>query len=362
MNAINRPDGGHERITRAPLLLATVALATLAAGGCGGSTGKSTTDTGTVAVPSTTTNTLPTVKVPTRLPKGVLAAIPLDWGVAPNSLTVAYGSVWVETHRSNTLYRIDPSTNRVIARIDVGDHDGAIGVAFGRLWLTPGGQSTQAVAVDPKTNQVVGSFQGTCCMMAFAGGSVWAPVDTGSPGRIARFDPKTYKPIKTIKVGSSPLFVLYAHGAIWVVNDGDGTVSRIEPATNKVVTTFSAGVPNAGGNWPVYAFGSLWLHAGSTSHALFKINPRTNSVQKLRVPGEQTLSQRQDINIAVGAGSLWVRTADDVVSRIDPGTGAVTGAYPADRLSGGGLEAIGFGSLWVTNFGADTVWRDRIAG
>jgi YVTN family beta-propeller protein len=57
------------------------------------------------------------------------------------------------------------------------------------------------------------------------------PVDVASALRVAA----------TIPVGDSPSAVAASEDAVWVANTGEGTVSRIDPATNEVVATIEVG-------------------------------------------------------------------------------------------------------------------------
>ena len=45
----------------------------------------------------------------------------------------------------------------------------------------------------------------------------------------------------TIAVGVRPTGIAAAEGAVWVANSVDGTVSRIDPASNQVVVTIELG-------------------------------------------------------------------------------------------------------------------------
>jgi YVTN family beta-propeller protein len=62
--------------------------------------------------------------------------------------------------------------------------------------------------------------------------------------------------VATIRVGTNPVDgVVGPDGLVWIPNQGDNTVSRIDPATNRVVTTVRVG------NGPFVvrrAFGDLW--------------------------------------------------------------------------------------------------------
>jgi YVTN family beta-propeller protein len=50
----------------------------------------------------------------------------------------------------------------------------------------------------------------------------------------------------SIDVGNEPSGIAVGGGSVWVANSGDGTVSRIDPATNDVVDTIEIGnVPDS---------------------------------------------------------------------------------------------------------------------
>ena len=60
---------------------------------------------------------------------------PFRWESAPKGVAVGLGSVWVANPVSGTVYRINPSSGRVIKRIEVAPHVGAITVAGGTVWV-----------------------------------------------------------------------------------------------------------------------------------------------------------------------------------------------------------------------------------
>ena len=65
-------------------------------------------------------------------------------------------------------------------------------------------------------------------------------------------------------------------GAIWTLNQGDGTVSRIDVRTKKLVTNIDAGVPGGGGEI-AYGEGSVWVTV--FEFPLTQIDPDTNKVE-----------------------------------------------------------------------------------
>jgi len=75
------------------------------------------------------------------------------------SLAAGAGSIWVLTDAKGVLSRIDPKTDRIIARIRVAPHSYAAAFAFDAVWITNTGSSNQQAAgsvqrIDPATNRV----------------------------------------------------------------------------------------------------------------------------------------------------------------------------------------------------------------
>jgi hypothetical protein len=84
----------------------------------------------------------------------VVARIAVD--DSPRQLVLAADGLWVVGERG--LYRIDPSSNRVVATIPVGTlvaAPAAVALAAGVAWV-PAGASTTLWRVDRTTNRVAG--------------------------------------------------------------------------------------------------------------------------------------------------------------------------------------------------------------
>jgi virginiamycin B lyase len=119
-------------------------------------------------------------------------------------------------------------------------------------------------------------------------------------------DPRTNLIVESIPVGKAPRFIAVGEGAVWALNQGDGSVSKIDPKTNKVTATIEVGVPGEGGD------------------------------------------------IAAGEGSVWVTSFGFPISRIDPVTNKVVQQFVG---KGGDAIRVGLGSVWLSNLEAGTVWR-----
>ena len=100
----------------------------------------------------------------------------------------------------------------------------------------------------------------------------------------------------TIAVGPAPRFLAVGEGGVWTLNQGDGSVSRIDPKTNEVVATIEVGVPGPGGEIAA-GEGSVWVT--SFEFPISRIDPKTNTVvQQFAGPGGDS--------IRVGLGSVWL--------------------------------------------------------
>lgn len=104
-----------------------------------------------------------------------------------------------------------------------------------------------------------------------------------------------------------PRFATVGAGSLWVLSQSDGSVSRIDLRTNKVLAVIAVHVPGAGGE------------------------------------------------ICYGGGFIWVTMSGTPVTRIDPLRNKVIDQYvnypKADAIR------YGFGSVWVSDHGKGDLWR-----
>lgn len=160
---------------------------------------------------------------------------------------------------------------------------------------------------------------------------------------------------------------LVAAGAVWVGNEADGTVSRIDPGSDRVVATIRVGDPAvmvAGGcgagstdsfmrdsllnrrcDLPsslAYDGHSIWA-ADNAAEGLVRIDPRTNRVVRRVAIGADPFA------LAWGFGSLWVTSyfhPPQGVLRVDPTSGKVISTIAGPPMGGTGI-AVGAGAVWV---------------
>jgi YVTN family beta-propeller protein len=240
----------------------------------------------------------------------------LDLYIASASGMAADDSaIWVTDELNNTLQRIDPKTNRVVATIGVGQSPHGVAIGDGAVWVANLGGSISRV--DPTSNQVVATIglpSGAFVQrVAFGYGSVWVP---SGDGRLFRIDPKTNRIGATVSIPGFALDATVSEGAVWVdINPelaggtGPGSVVRVDPASNRVVATISVGRnPNG-----VAAGGGAVFVVNQDDGTLSEIDPRTNSVM-----GRPLGVGKGPAGVAVGATAAWVaNNGDGTVVRIE---------------------------------------------
>ena len=147
-------------------------------------------------------------------------------------------------------------------------------------------------------------------------------------------------------MGNGPLGIAFGHGAVWVVNSLDGTVSRIDPETNAV----AAAIPTGNGPTSVAVDDrSVWV-SNQFDGTLVRIDPRTNRVVRTVTVGNRP----QGVSIAAGmalvsvrqsgtehrGGTLTIRTdRSRPPDSIDYAVAYDTVSWPFLRMTGDGLVA-----------------------
>lgn len=209
-----------------------------------------------------------------------------------NSFDVATGegAVWAADDNGNAVWRIDPATNTVAAKIPVGPLPFALTVAYGSVWVANAGNGTVS-RIDPATNGVI------------------ATIDVGRSNG------------SSLDAEAGAESIVAGGGAVWVGNDLDNKLYRIDPATN-AVTALDIGARDRN-NWRImslaYGAGSVWALADGCDVA--RIDPGTGAVTKRYIvcDADVTATASGTGGIDVAFGSLWVTfPTQGVLWRITP--------------------------------------------
>ena len=124
-------------------------------------------------------------------------------------------AIWATVKEANTIYRIDPATNKVVAEIRGGGFAHGILVLPEAIWIS-NAHANSVTRIDPATNETV-TIEGTGsgAGLAAGGGYVWASTRSD----LFRIDPATNKATKVVHIGSWPYGIAFLDGDLWV---GDG--------------------------------------------------------------------------------------------------------------------------------------------
>jgi streptogramin lyase/predicted Ser/Thr protein kinase len=231
-----------------------------------------------------------------------------------------------------------------------------------------------------------------------------AGVVVPSANSVARIDSSTNAFDREVPVGKDPTGIAVGEdGDIWLINQGDSTVNRIDPETGEVTPAKSTlGIPTGvaageGAVWItngfgsqsgtqvvmvdpgtelveeafpsgnakaiVVRFGSIWL-ADADRDLVLRYNPEDLGAEPLEIPTDESEAESALPRfLAVGSGAasgIWVvNELGDNVVRIDPDTGEVVGRIDVDSPTAVAADDSG---VWVTSEANDRVHHFDVAG
>jgi virginiamycin B lyase len=208
----------------------------------------------------------------------VVAKIGLS-GEACSGLAFGFGSVWVPVcGKTPTLARVDVNTNQIsaILRIGPAGAEGGITASSDSIWIVPDKKGTLS-RIDPRSNTVrqrivipPGSYN-----PLFSDAMIWI---TGVDSNVLTVvDASSGDVLTSLPVGPKPRFLTSGDGSVWTLNQGDGTVSRVDTSTRKVTATIPVGIPGVGGEI-CYGADSIWT--AKFSIPLTRIDAKTNKVSR----------------------------------------------------------------------------------
>jgi virginiamycin B lyase len=266
---------------------------------------------------------------------------------APDWLAVDE-QVWVSNAPKNSVSRLDPKTNKVLATIAVGKEPGAgLAAGFGSLWVPNCGDSTIS-RIDLATGAVSATFPCTFADseggLATGAGSVW--IVTGTRDKLARIDPATNTVVAEIAVAAGSVAVAFGEDAVWITSPQLSVLTRVDPATNKVAVALPVGKKP---RFLAVGEGAVWtLDQGDGT--ITRVDPRTNPVVATIAAGLPGGGGE----ICVGEGSVWATVWEYPITRIDPATNQVVQQFCGE---GGDSIRVGHGSVWLSNVRKGNVWR-----
>ncbi len=225
----------------------------------------------------------------------------IDVGRFPKDIAVAEGNVWVVSETEGTLWRIDPVTFEVVDTISLGGNTMYVAAGQGAVWVT-GGLGVRKI--DLTTGTRYGVVYNNCSGVAIGENAIWVG-DNQNP-QLLKIDPETRRVVATVKLEGKPSEIAYGHGTVWVILSDKNEVVGIDPNTHQVVTTLSSNAFIHGlavdptRVWHTHPYALNYYEPASLGSGGFSIaNP----------PAQ----------IEFYAGSLWVSSPNEgLITRINP--------------------------------------------
>ena len=270
----------------------------------------------------------------------VIASIPT--GLRPDDVAAGAGFVWVANAADDTVTQIAPRRREVVSttspRISVAglaaDAQGVwVGDSRRLMRLDPDFPSearSVSLAPDPILHEVVEENP-----VATGYGSVWSG---RAYGAVARVDARTFEVLADSSVGNSPSAIATGGGAVWIADDDDNTVTRMDPSgESAVVGTITVG---QGPSAVAVGEGAVWV-ANTGEDTVSRIDPRTATVSQTIPVG------RRPTGVAVGDGAVWVANSlSGTLDRIDPETNQVEATVEVGEAPQ--KVTVASGHVWVT--------------
>jgi DNA-binding beta-propeller fold protein YncE len=222
-------------------------------------------------------------------------------------------------------------------------------------------------------------------------------------GRAARPTTPAVPPspvVATVELPGNPRRLAFGYGAVWVTN-ANGTVSRIDPASDRVVATIV--LPRAGRRAGAIAAGAGSVWVAASAGVVWRIDPTRNQVvgkvdtgrllyapigmavrddaawvvccanaapgrhpdgKLIRIdPAGNRVTARVTVRgdpfaVAADLQAVLVATAQGPAERVDPATNRVAAVIPAGGPVGGPQAVVvGHGAVWVADPGDSVVLR-----
>jgi virginiamycin B lyase len=277
----------------------------------------------------------------------ITATIPIaktaDW------IRITPTSVWVGSKGPFAVNEIDPKTNHVIATVALpGDPCAGLAVDADNLWVPMCGPTPKLAKVDLKKgtlsavfNVGPGAKEGG---IAVGAGSVWMIID--EQGTLARIDPVSGSVVATAHLPPGSYNPVFSDGRIWVTRADGAELTIVDAKTTKVLDHVPIGphprFATAGG-------GAVWaLNQGDGSLSRIDVGgKRPVDTVQLQTPGAGG-------DIAYGDGRVWTTMRKTPITAIDGARAVVLCQW---KGAGGDAIGVGHGAIWLTDLSAGTVLR-----
>jgi YVTN family beta-propeller protein len=301
----------------------------------------------------------------------ITATIPLPRGAG--ELTNAFGSIWSANSVSDSISRVDPSTNRVIATIRTGGQPGYMTAAAGALWVTQtetanGRDGHTVLRLDPLTNRITARVRVQALPegVTLAGDRLW--VGNHHAGTLSVINPITGRVARTVPVVSVPVHhtsslvirstvqsLAASATALWAGVPAFSGVVRLNPLTGRVAATIPIPSANAACGGLAASATSVFVSSGGCGASVVRIDAHTDRVThttRLPVPPGGGVSDP----VVTLDGGAWAVAGHTLVRLNSSGVSVSQTPLPLDIRAPYGL-AFSAEALWLTSFDNSNLYR-----
>jgi virginiamycin B lyase len=275
-----------------------------------------------------------------------LATIQL--GKTADWVAVTADAVWVASTGPFAVNRINPKTNTLVARIELpGEACAGLALGAGSLWVPLCTAKASLAKIDLRSNTLASVYpvgppaeEGG---IAYGAGSVWLVID--KLGTLARISPANGAVVGTFHVPAGSYNPAFLDGAVWVTHADGSDVTGVDAVSGKIIAAVATG-PNP--RFLTAGAGAIWtLNQGDGTLTRVDLRSRRALTIPLGTPGHGG-------DIAYSSGAIWTSMPRVPLSLIDAGQNRLQCQWAGP---GGDALNIGHGSLWLTDYHAGTIER-----
>ena len=258
-------------------------------------------------------------------------------------------AVWVASTKPYSVLRTDPATSKIVSKVSLsGEACSGLATGFGSLWVPLCGKKPSLVRVDVDKNRVIATLPlgpaGPEGGITVSGDSIW--IVTDGKGTLSRIDPTTGAVRQKISIPPGSYNPLFSDGIIWVTGFDSSVLTAVDALTGEVLVSIPVGPKprflTAGG-------GSIWtLNQGDGT--VTRVDAKTRKVTAtitLGIPGPGG-------DICYGANSVWATVFDIPLTQIDSQANKVLRQWVG---RGGDSVRFGHDSIWLTDYHNGLIWR-----
>lgn len=308
---------------------------------------------------------VPAIALAAALPplehNGVTADAWTTLGKQPGNPAFGFGSVWVPSSGSGYLDRVDPKTLRVVAHIrstkliatpPQNQYFDSVALSRTAVWHASDLGNT-VTKISPRTNKVLATIAVGGRPDEIAAGPAGVYVGLFNTATVERI---TSKVVKSRNLPGLVMGMAYGAGHLWALYNS--TVAQLDPVTLAVRKRISvkSSLPSTGGFAPAW-----WIAADAKTicvgtlqqNAVTIVDPATGKVTaQVALP-----FGKQPFSVAAANGKCWVTNDSGVFLVGSDGAQPAYSHLPANGTSTFTGVAAGGGGAWVTLAGRNALLR-----